>query len=112
MIRGKTLLGKIKINRKLWKIYVVSSNVMKKEDRDKQCIGLCIPNTKQIYLHEQLSTRKMYKTLIHEIIHATLASYNKLTNGIYQKISDKDEEDLCYALAYTLHNFFNGGVEK
>lgn len=80
----------IQINGITWRVLFVPSYDANLRRRDgSYTIGMCDSNTKQIFIKEGLSDFMTKKVLCHELVHASIYSYNvRLTIDQEELIAD------------------------
>ena len=66
-----------KINGDNWRVVFVSpyNPILKKKD-GSYTLGVCVDDTKKIYINNKLSLEKVKQVLCHEITHAAMFSYD------------------------------------
>ena len=77
----------LNINGEDWRIIITSSNhpaLMR--PTGEYTLGCCDTNTNTIYITEGLTDKYFQKVLCHELVHASMASYNVILNEFQEEV--------------------------
>ena len=77
----------LNINGDDWKILITSSNhPMLQRPTGSYTLGCCDNTTKTIYIAEGLTDEYFQKVLCHELVHASMYSYNVILNDYQEEV--------------------------
>jgi hypothetical protein len=97
MPRRKRLVipDQIKLNGRIWTVHMETTDRMKEEDLD----GECIFTDRELHIRPRRSRKEREATYVHEVVHALLEDVN-----LDEKVEEKVVRGLEYSLREALLN--------